>query len=87
MLDHVTIAVADFERSRAFYQAALKPLGLSLVMAVTAEETGGEAYAGFGAAGKPFFWIGTGAKPKGGMGGGAHCVVIVGCAWCKGGWG
>ena len=67
MLDHVTIAVADFERSRAFYQAALKPLGLSVVMAVTAEETGGEAYAGFGAAGKPFFWIGTGAKPKGGM--------------------
>ena len=47
MLDHITIAVADFARSKAFYEAALKPLGLSVVMAVTAEETGGEAYAGF----------------------------------------
>lgn len=66
MLDHITIAVADLERSIAFYEAALKPLELSNVMSVTAEETGGEAYAGFGAAGKPFFWIGSGAKPKGG---------------------
>jgi len=66
MLDHIGIAVADFRRSKSFYEAALKPLGLSLVMAVTAEETGAEAHAGFGAAGKPFFWIGTGDKAKGG---------------------
>jgi catechol 2,3-dioxygenase-like lactoylglutathione lyase family enzyme len=67
MLDHIGIAVADFARSRAFYEAALKPLGLSLVMEVSAEETGADAHAGFGAEGKPFFWIGTGAKPKGGL--------------------
>jgi catechol 2,3-dioxygenase-like lactoylglutathione lyase family enzyme len=66
MLDHIGIAVADFARSKGFYEAALKPLGLTLVMEVTAAETGSDAHAGFGAAGKPFFWIGTGAKAKGG---------------------
>jgi catechol 2,3-dioxygenase-like lactoylglutathione lyase family enzyme len=66
MLDHIGLAVADMDRSKAFYEAALKPLGLGLVMEVTAAETGGEAHAGFGAQGKPFFWIGTGARPKGG---------------------
>ena len=66
MLDHIGLAVADMERSKAFYEAALKPLGIGLVMEVTAAQTGGEAHAGFGAEEKPFFWIGTGAKPKGG---------------------
>jgi catechol 2,3-dioxygenase-like lactoylglutathione lyase family enzyme len=66
MLDHIGLAVADFDRARAFYRAALKPLGLGVVMEVTAEETGGGAHAGFGDEDKPFFWIGTGAKPKGG---------------------
>ncbi len=66
MLDHIGIAVADMDRSKAFYLAALRPLELGLVMEVTAAETGREAHAGFGAEGKPFFWIGTGDKPKGG---------------------
>ena len=66
MLDHIGIAVSDFARAKAFYQAALQPLGVSLVMEVTAAETGADAHAGFGASGKPFFWIGTGDKPKGG---------------------
>ncbi len=66
MLDHIGLAVADMDRSKAFYEAALKPLRLKVVMAVTAAETGGEAHAGFGVEGKPFFWIGTGARSKGG---------------------
>ncbi len=66
MLDHIGFAVADMERSKAFYAAALKPLGIGLMMEVTAAETGAEAHAGFGSDGKPFFWIGTGSKPKGG---------------------
>ena len=66
MLDHIGLSVADFERAKAFYQAALKPLGLAAIMEVTAEETGSDAHAGFGSDGKAFFWIGTGAKPKGG---------------------
>ena len=66
MLDHIGLSVADMERSKAFYEAALKPLGLGLVMEVTAEETGADAHAGFGSAEKSFFWIGTGARPRGG---------------------
>jgi catechol 2,3-dioxygenase-like lactoylglutathione lyase family enzyme len=66
MLDHIGLAVTDLERSKAFYLASLKPLGLGLIQEVTAAETGGEAHAGFGEGGKPFFWIGSGARPKGG---------------------
>jgi catechol 2,3-dioxygenase-like lactoylglutathione lyase family enzyme len=66
MLDHIGLTVADMERARAFYQSALKPLGVDIVMEVTADETGGDAHAGFGEDGQPFFWIGTGAKPMGG---------------------
>src|SRR5215468_9546176 len=65
MLDHVGFAVKDMGRAKAFYEKALTPLGIGLVMEVTAEETGGEAYAGFGASGKPFFWIGTGEALEG----------------------
>ena len=32
-------------------------------MEVTAEQTGGSAHAGFGADGKPFFWIGESERP------------------------
>jgi catechol 2,3-dioxygenase-like lactoylglutathione lyase family enzyme len=42
MLDHVGIEVRDYERSKAFYLAALKPLGVSLLMEF------GSATAGFG---------------------------------------
>jgi len=54
------------ERSKTFYVDALKPLGIGMVMEVTAEQTGAEAHAGFGKDNKAFFWIGGGGKPKGG---------------------
>lgn len=61
MLDHIGFQVSDYARSRAFYDAALAPLGLSCVMEVTRAETnGGYEGAGYGAAGKPSFWIGAG---------------------------
>ena len=66
MIDHIGLAVADMKRARAFYLNALKPLGIVVIKEVSAEETGGEAHAHFGAGGKPFFSIGTGTKPKGG---------------------
>jgi len=66
MLDHIGLAVSDFEKSRSFYQAALNPLGLGVVMEVTPEESGGGRHAGFGEEGKPFFWIGTTDRPRGG---------------------
>ena len=59
MLDHVGYAVRDFEKSKAFYVAALAPLGCGVIMEVTREMTGGEAHAGFGKD-KPDFWIGEG---------------------------
>ena len=31
-LDHVGFAVADYERSKAFYEKALAPLGMTLLM-------------------------------------------------------
>jgi len=60
-LDHIGLSVSDFAAAKAFYSAALKPLGITLQMEVTKAETGG-AYegAGFGTAGKPFFWLGSG---------------------------
>jgi len=50
MLDHVGLTVSDFARSRAFYEAALAPLGMRLMM---------EPVAGVGGFGAdfPFFWI------------------------------
>ena len=62
MLDHIGFTVSDYVRAKTFYQAALAPLGLTLLFEVTAEQTGAEAHAGFGAD-RPFFWIGTGATP------------------------
>ena len=66
MIDHLGFSVSNMERAKAFYLNALKPLGIGVIMEVSAEETGGDAHAGFGKDGKAFFWIGTGNKPKGG---------------------
>ena len=67
MIDHTTFAVADFARSKAFYAAAFSPLGVTLLVDISAEQTGSHAYAGFGAEGKPFFWIGDGGVPVRGV--------------------
>ena len=48
-LDHVSLSVTDYERSKAFYQKALAPLGIKLVME-------GASGAGFGRS-WPRFWI------------------------------
>ena len=60
MLDHVGFSVADLEAARRFYQKALAPLGIMLIYNISAEQTDGEAYLGFGEDQKPYFWIGTG---------------------------
>jgi catechol 2,3-dioxygenase-like lactoylglutathione lyase family enzyme len=66
MIDHIGLAVKDMDRAKAFYIGALKPLGIGVIMQVTAEQTGADAHAGFGKDDKAFFWIGTGNKPRGG---------------------
>jgi len=58
MIDHVGIPVSDIARSTEFYLKALEPPGISIVMEVSAEQTGHGAAVGFGANFKPFFWIG-----------------------------
>ena len=59
MLDHFGFGVADYERAKRFYSAALAPLGASLLMEVAADATGsGRPACGFGREGTPDFWIG-----------------------------
>ncbi|HZO60055.1 MAG TPA: VOC family protein [Solirubrobacterales bacterium] len=53
MLDHLILGVADYERSKAFYLAALAPLGYGVVLEVEGISCG------FGNAGKPEFWVGA----------------------------
>lgn len=60
MLDHIGFPVSNFLYSKKFYVTALAPLGIGVVMEVSAEQTGGTSHAGFGEAGKPYFWIGDG---------------------------
>jgi catechol 2,3-dioxygenase-like lactoylglutathione lyase family enzyme len=57
MIDHVGIPVSDYARSKAFYEKALAPLGYTLIAEVRQTEHDALA-AGFGADGKPDFWIG-----------------------------
>lgn len=60
MIDHIGITVSDFEASKKFYIAALKPLGFELVMEVSAALTGRTDVAGLGAPPKPELWIAHG---------------------------
>jgi catechol 2,3-dioxygenase-like lactoylglutathione lyase family enzyme len=66
MLDHIGISVSDYQKAKALYTAVLLPLEITLQMEVTPEMTGGSWYGGFGKAGKPDFWIGTGHKATSG---------------------
>jgi len=58
MIDHVSLHVSDFARSKDFYIAALEPLGYGLL-----REFEGRV-GGFGRDGKPAFWIREG-EPTG----------------------
>jgi catechol 2,3-dioxygenase-like lactoylglutathione lyase family enzyme len=50
-LDHVGLDVGDYERSKAFYEKTLAPLGMRLMMEPVPEVGGfGDDF--------PFFWIG-----------------------------
>lgn len=51
-IDHITLTVSDYARSKAFYEKALAPLGIKPMMDF------GQA-CGFGVE-KPEFWLGSG---------------------------
>jgi len=74
MIDHIGFPVSDYERAKAFYLKALAPLGYSLVMEVTQEQQPGDPRAaGFGANGKPDFWIGG----EGGLNKPMHVAILA----------
>ncbi len=58
MIDHVSVEVADYARSKAFYAEALGPLGYALAM-----EFEGNV-GGFASQGRTDFWI-VGGTPSG----------------------
>jgi catechol 2,3-dioxygenase-like lactoylglutathione lyase family enzyme len=74
MIDHVGFPVSDYARSKAFYEQALAPLGYTLIMEVGAQHTeSGSPAAGFGANGKPDFWIGG----EGGLAKQMHIAIVA----------
>ncbi|MBZ9937153.1 VOC family protein [Mesorhizobium sp. BR1-1-16] len=59
-IDHFGFQVSDFSRLLAFYEPVLAALGITKVMDIPAEA--GFKGAGFGAGGKPDFWIWEGGR-------------------------
>lgn len=56
MIDHFTLTVRDYDRSKDFYTRVLEPLGYGLLMDF-------EEMCGFGDDAKPYFWIKQGDTP------------------------
>ncbi len=75
MLDHVGIAVADVALSKAFYDAALAPIGIALIAEIPGNQTesGGNA-CGYGKNDQPFFWFGDNER----IGEGFHAAFTAG---------
>jgi catechol 2,3-dioxygenase-like lactoylglutathione lyase family enzyme len=57
VFDHVLFDADDFDRSRAFYEMALAPLGMEVVSEPAPQTVG------FGADGKPTFWVMSRGRP------------------------
>ena len=66
MFDHISFPVTDLARSRAFYVAALAPLGIAVV--VESPE-----FVAFGKAGRARLWLGTSGSPPSG----AHLAFVA----------
>jgi catechol 2,3-dioxygenase-like lactoylglutathione lyase family enzyme len=60
MLDHIGFGVSDYARAKAFYEKALAPLGIGVVMEVTPAQGADHDAVGFGKDGKPFLWFAPG---------------------------
>ncbi len=70
MFDHVSIGVADIPRSKKFYNAALKPLGFTLL-------SDGESSLGYGEKAVQL-WLGATKKPvKADMESGLHFCFLA----------
>ncbi len=62
MIDHLTFGVTDFDRSTAFYDATLAPLGLTRLVNFSDDGVSVAAY-GFD---QPFLWL-AGERPVSGL--------------------
>ena len=69
MIDHISLRVSDFQRSKAFYEAALAPLGYTLVVSNDKEQ-----YAGFAGPDKGGILIG---HREGVSHGFAHVAILA----------
>jgi catechol 2,3-dioxygenase-like lactoylglutathione lyase family enzyme len=67
VIDHITLRVSDFARSKAFYELALKPLGYAMVFTNDRER-----YAGFAGPDRERIWISQGETQ-----GGTHIAVLA----------
>ena len=56
MIDHMSLNVADLPGMLAFYERALAPLGIKVLMRFGKEITGSQEVAGLGGT-KPFLWL------------------------------
>jgi len=60
MIDHLGLNVRDYGKSKAFYLAALRPLGYELIMEMSRDEIPelpSPKIGGFGEGGKPDLWL------------------------------
>lgn len=74
MIDHVGFPVSDYARAKAFYAAALAPLGYALILDFDAANSeSGHAACCFGRGRKPDFCIGA----EGGLGGVLHVAIAA----------
>jgi catechol 2,3-dioxygenase-like lactoylglutathione lyase family enzyme len=59
VFDHLGIPVADYAAAKKFYEKALAPLGVKLLVEIPREHTGDLGVCGFGVT-QPQFWISEG---------------------------
>ena len=67
MIDHLGFSVSDLAKSKSFYVKALEPVGVTVLMEFTDEQTGHGAHVGLGRDDKPYFWIGDGSPAASGL--------------------
>lgn len=59
-IDHISLSVGDYDKAKAFYTAALKPLRGGVLMEFPMDD--GSKVMGLGCDGKAFLWISAGGK-------------------------
>lgn len=73
-IDHVDLGVSEISDTQAFYEAALSPLGIELLMSIEADPPGSTPRRlGFGSKGKPFLWLHAASVPSYGV----HIALIA----------